>query len=257
MDEVRPGSAERHCGLWRVESRTGTVGELLGLDEPPGGCRVARLHSVVQSALVLGSTQSLEMVDRSRVVAVGVDVVHRRSGGGAVLLVPAAQVWIDFFIPVGDCLWRDDVERAALWVGELWAAVALSFTSTTPVVHRGGLVADRWGHMACFAGVGPGEVLINGRKTVGVSQRRNRHRIHIQTAALVSGAVDRISNTGDGAVVRQGWPHRPERLGEMELLALTAEERAEGRSVMAERCGALVADSDTVVGVLLDTLGSC
>ena len=279
---LRP--AERYCGSWLVEHRTGTAGELLGLDEPTGGCRVARLHSVVRAALVLGSAQSFEIVDRSRAVAAGADIVHRRSGGGAVLLTPAGQVWIDFFVPVGDRLWREDIAQAALWVGELWAEVASSLTASGPVVHSGGLVADCWGRMVCFAGVGPGEVLINDRKVVGVSQRRNRSRIRIQTAARVSGAALRspgiarsspgvalrgpgIARSSPGAALRnsgtdggdaesQGWQHRPQGFDEMGLLALTSKERAEGRSVLSERCGVLAADSDTVVGALFERLES-
>jgi hypothetical protein len=43
----------------------------------------------------------------------------------------------------------------------------------------------RWGGLACFAGIGPGEVLLGGRKSVGVSQRRDRSGARFQCAALL------------------------------------------------------------------------
>ena len=39
--------------------------------------------------------------------------------------------------------------------------------------------------MVCFAGIGPGEVLVGGRKVVGISQRRNRGGARFQCAALL------------------------------------------------------------------------
>ena len=36
----------------------------------------------------------------------------------------------------------------------------------------------------CFAGVGPGEVLVGGRKVVGISQRRTRAGARFHCAAL-------------------------------------------------------------------------
>jgi lipoate-protein ligase A len=42
-----------------------------------------------------------------------------------------------------------------------------------------------WSGRICFAGLGPGEVTVNGRKVVGVSQRRTRKGALFQTAALL------------------------------------------------------------------------
>jgi lipoate-protein ligase A len=52
----------------------------------------------------------------------------------------------------------------------------------------------------CFAGSGPGEVLINGRKIVGVSQRRTKAAALFQTAALIQwdpAAILRLLRTAD------------------------------------------------------------
>ncbi|MDP9389628.1 MAG: hypothetical protein M3Q48_17360, partial [Actinomycetota bacterium] len=50
------------------------------------------------------------------------------------------------------------------------------------VVHRGGLVASAWSAMVCFAGLGPGEVTVGGRKVVGLAQRRTREGALFQCA---------------------------------------------------------------------------
>ena len=38
----------------------------------------------------------------------------------------------------------------------------------------------------CFAGLGPGEVLVDGRKVVGISQRRDRFGARFQCTALLA-----------------------------------------------------------------------
>ena len=45
---------------------------------------------------MLGSTQRDDVVDGEALHLAGLEVVRRRSGGGAVLLVPDEHVWIDW-----------------------------------------------------------------------------------------------------------------------------------------------------------------
>jgi lipoate-protein ligase A len=130
-------------------------------------------------ALVLGSAQADVGVDH----AAGVAVVRRRSGGGAVLVVPGELLWVDLVLPVDDPLWEDDVGRAFHWVGEAWAG-ALAAMGVDARVHHGALVRSEWASEVCFAGVGPGEVTVDGRKVVGISQRRTRAWARFQCAAL-------------------------------------------------------------------------
>ena len=130
------------------------------------------------TALVLGSAQPEEIA--SKEITGGSAVVRRRSGGGAVLVAPDESVWIDVVIGRGDPLWDDDVNRAPLWLGEVWIAALASLG----VGH--GEVFDRyepgpWGRIACFASRGPGEVLVGGAKAVGVTQRRTRTTARFQT----------------------------------------------------------------------------
>lgn len=98
------------------------------------------------------------------------------------LLIPHEVLWLDVLIPVGDLLWNDDIGRASHWLGEAWAE-AIGHGAE---VHRGAMVATEWSKLVCFAGLGPGEVLIAGKKVVGLSQRRTRAGARFQCAVYRS-----------------------------------------------------------------------
>ena len=51
---------------------------------------------------------------KSALAAAGVELVRRRSGGGAVYLAPGEQLWIDAWVPRDDALWEVDVAVAAV-----------------------------------------------------------------------------------------------------------------------------------------------
>jgi lipoate-protein ligase A len=153
---------------WAVIAGRGTAGALHA-DLPVPDTRLVRVCTVDAPALVLGSAQRLTADEAARAAALGLAVVGRRSGGGAVLLAPGAQVWVDVCVPRDDALWTDDVSRAGWWLGDAWVR-ALG----AGVVHRGGLVRTPLSDRICFAGLGPGEVTVGAAKLVGVSQRRTR-----------------------------------------------------------------------------------
>ena len=112
------------------------------------------------------------------------NLTRRASGGGAVLVSPGAQVWIEVFLPRGHPLWRDDVVLSGLWIGEAWADAFRSLGSPeTALVHRGRLSGGSWSKVVCFAGLGPGEVTVGGRKVVGIAQRRDRGGARFQTTS--------------------------------------------------------------------------
>jgi lipoate-protein ligase A len=136
-------------------------------------------------ALVIGSAQRDDTVDHDACERAGVEVVRRRSGGGAVLLVPGEVAWIDVIVPAGDDLWSDDIGRAAHWLGEVWARALATCGAPGGTVHRGGHVRAPWSDVVCFAGLGPGEVTIAGRKVVGISQRRTRAAARFQCAVPI------------------------------------------------------------------------
>lgn len=138
---------------------------------------------VTQPALVLGSTQAVPAGPGS--CSGDLEVVRRRSGGGAVLLRPGAVVWADVFVPAGDVRWDRDVGRAFGWLGHVWAGALGALGVGEVAVHTGPLVRTPWSAAVCFAGLGPGEVTAGGRKVVGISQRRARSGALFQCAALL------------------------------------------------------------------------
>ena len=144
---------------------------------------VAVCTLVDRPALVLGSTQADAVADAARVAAASVDLVRRRSGGGAVLVVPDGQVWIDVWVPRQDARWEDDVVRSSQWLGDVWAAALDALGVGQVAVHRGRALDSAWSKTLCFAGLGPGEVTAGGRKVVGLAQRRTRHGARMHTMA--------------------------------------------------------------------------
>jgi lipoate-protein ligase A len=126
---------------------------------------------------VLGSTQP-EVPER------GVRVVRRRSGGGAVLVGPGEVLWVDVLLPAGDPLWEDDVGRSFHWLGQAWVD-ALATVGVEARWHDGPMVCTPWCRQVCFAGIGRGEVTVDGRKVVGLAQRRTRAGALFQCAALL------------------------------------------------------------------------
>jgi len=155
---------------WKVERVRSTATEFHQRDLPAE--RSVWIVEVDHPALVLGSSQSM-------VETTGVETVRRRSGGGAIYLDPGGTLWVDVVVPRGDALWDDDVGRATYWLGDVWA-VAIGVGAQ---VHRGAMVRTDLSSVVCFAGLGPGEVAVAGRKVVGISQRRTRDAARFQCVA--------------------------------------------------------------------------
>jgi lipoate-protein ligase A len=133
--------------------------------------RTAFIRRADRSTLVLGSTQDARIVDTVAMAHRRVELVRRRSGGGAVLVQPDRAVWFDTWVPRADPLWSDDVAASSAWVGRWWAE---SLGAPDLDVHTGGPIRSRWSDLICFAGVAAGEVRHRGRKVVGVAQWRGR-----------------------------------------------------------------------------------
>jgi lipoate-protein ligase A len=172
-------------GGWRLVGRRGPP-EVLVVPPDPCGRRLACLVHPTTASVVLGSAQQEADFDAGLCAAEGLSLVRRPSGGGAVLIVPGAQVWLDLFLPVADPLYDPDVVRASSWVGALWRrALAACGISGTLVVHEGNLRKTAWSRRICFSGVGPGEVTRHGAKLTGVSQRRDRSGAWFFTMALI------------------------------------------------------------------------
>lgn len=153
--------------------------------------RLAVVREVAHPTLVLGSTQPADLVSPDALRERSVELVRRRGGGGAVYLEPGVFLWVDAWIPRDDVLWAHDVSVAAEWVGGWWidalagagAGVGLEVEVEVEVpshaqgalsVHMGRSEPGAWGDLVCFAGRGPGEVFLDDRKIVGLSQWRSR-----------------------------------------------------------------------------------
>jgi lipoate-protein ligase A len=148
--------------------------------------RAARLCSVEgRGAVVLGSAQDERAVDGGRASLLGLDVARRHAGGGAVLVEPGAQVWLDVWMPRGDPLWEEDVVRSSWWLGEVWCDALRRTGVRGCAVHRGRATRTAWSDLVCFAGVGPGEVTVGVRKLVGLAQHRSRAGARLHTMAPV------------------------------------------------------------------------
>jgi len=176
-------------GGWSIERRVDTAATLHGPwpAEDRRARRVVALCTVVgPRAVVLGSTQATDVVDAGRAASRDTDVVLRSSGGGAVLVAPGAQVWLDVWIPRTDPLWDDDVIASSWWLGEAWMRTLAGLGATGLRVHRGRALRTDWSDVLCFAGVGPGEVTAPTAKVVGIAQRRTRHGARLHSMALVA-----------------------------------------------------------------------
>jgi lipoate---protein ligase len=218
---------------WPVERISSGAAELHRRELPEPARRAVWVGELTSVALVLGSAQGDDVVDAGACRAAGVEVVRRRSGGGAVLLVPGEVLWVDIVLPAGDPLWQVDVGRAFHWLGDAWAA-ALGDVGVTAQVHRRGLEAGPWSHLVCFAGLGPGEVTSPaGQKLVGIAQRRTRAAARFQCAVLAAWRPDRI----------------------LDLLALPPEQRAvAGRDLAGAATGIGAHTLDPLLDALLRAL---
>ncbi len=181
MATISPARFVTSSSPFRLVRSRSSAGDFHARSVPdPAGREIWR-HDIESPALVLGSTQDESVVDLDACRLARVDVVRRRSGGGAVLLLPGEVTWIDVIVPAGTPGWSDDVHGPMVWLGRHLAA---AFTAATGVddlvVHDAAMRSTSWSRLVCFDGVGAGEVLLGGRKLVGLSQRRTRHAARLQ-----------------------------------------------------------------------------
>ncbi len=174
-------------GALNVERHGGTADELHArdpfVDGPPSGL-VVWWCDFSQPAVVLGSRQQPDVLDEVACRSAGFEVARRRSGGGAVILRPGEMLWIDMIVPIGWADMPNDTRGSMIWAGERWQAALAPLLDDRIdgelIVHREGMVRAPWSDLICFAGLGPGEVLLHGCKLVGLSQRRTRHGCRFQ-----------------------------------------------------------------------------
>jgi lipoate-protein ligase A len=222
-----------------VTVRSGSASALHAVEPPTDGRRHLWVLEPDRPALVLGSTQSDLLADADRLAQQGIELGRRRSGGGAVLLVPDRILWVDAFVPRGDPLWLDDVTASFAWLGRVWRA-ALAASGVEGTVHEGPLQRRAWGRLVCFAGVGAGEVLVGGRKVVGLSQRRTRDVARFQCVVELGHPERTLAEVTAGLLVEPADPVS----------------RAELVGVLRASTAAVDASRDDVLDALLTALAT-
>ncbi len=177
---------------WRFEQSVGDAGPFHDRPLPSPLRPTAWLHRVERPALVLGSTQSEELLRIDHARSLGIEVCRRRSGGGLVFIEPASSRWIDLLVPTDHERWETDVNRAFGWVGRLFAEAIQPLVTEQVAVHEGALEDREHGRVICFAGRGPGEVFVGDRKVVGISQRRTREGARFQALVVTKWQPDQL-----------------------------------------------------------------
>lgn len=126
--------------------------------------------------VVFGSSQR-ELASRSHAALVreGYESAVRDSGGGAVVVGPGMQLWFGVYERYSaDVLTRPSISSSLISLGRrvqeglraLGAPAGEVVTTPTPRSQVDALI--------CFAGTSYGEILVDGGKLVGISQRRTR-----------------------------------------------------------------------------------
>lgn len=169
--------------------RGGSAAEYHRRELPAQGGPRIWVFEPVRPALVLGSTQSESIVNAESASLRGVEVTRRRSGGGAVLLVPGETIWIDVVLPAGHSRWSNDIAEAPVWLGSelLRTLREEDLVGEGARIHVGAMSNAQWSRLVCFAGRGPGEVIDErGSKIIGISQRRTRDWARFQCVVSLS-----------------------------------------------------------------------
>lgn len=219
----------------------------LGADGPA----VASWSTTTSTGLVLGRSASTPTIDRQMAARHGITVVRRSSGGGPVLW-DAGLVGLDILLPPGHRLAPADVVATYRWLGEALAtalrAIGLPQVEVITVDQaRADAQRPVPAHAACYGGLSPFEVTVEGRKVVGLSQARRRAGTLLQAGVLISLDPHRL---GELMEVPADFPHslgaRAAGLGEwLPNLATTDVIREVDRAVAAVADVNMVPDGPT------------
>ncbi|WP_370325160.1 hypothetical protein [Euzebya sp.] len=144
-----------------------------------------RWYVSTDSAIVLGRGQ------RHAEPVPGHVQLQRPSGGGAVLM-DGDLLSLDVVLPA-DHPWLADDDLGAVFypIGRAWAAALEHLGVADVALHDGPATATRLGPPeqrplaeVCYASLGRSEVVVAGRKLVGLSQRRRRQGALVQCGVM-------------------------------------------------------------------------
>lgn len=226
--------------LWRLIFSGGAAGARhMAVDEallvlcgqglsPP----TLRLFTFSPPCLSLGRLQQPRDVDVDGCHQMGVDLVRRPTGGGAVL--HRGDLCYSLVAPARDPLWAGGVLASCRRIAEALAAAMVALGARDVVVAPP--EGQRRRSAACFATTAPGEVMVSGFKAAGSAQRRSPQ------AVLQQGSIPLREDAAAGCLLGPGGLSASP-VGLSRLL---------GRPVEAEAVGqALVAGFTTVLGLRL------
>ncbi|PZS10640.1 MAG: ligase [Chloroflexi bacterium] len=135
-------------------------------------------HAAQRNTLILGAGQ--------RDTAPGASPVRRSSGGTAVWATPEV-LGLDVALPHGHRLAPADIVEGYRWLGETWVEAlrlldiqgrTVSIAEAREAHQATNLTAEVRG--ACFGGLSPYEVVVDGRKIVGFAQVRRQRGVLLQ-----------------------------------------------------------------------------
>jgi lipoate---protein ligase len=191
--------------------------------------------------VVLGSRQPATTLNALAVEREKVEVRRRRGGGGAVLL-RSDDTWLELWLPAGVGPTGPDLRATACRVGEWWSA-AFEHLGVGTEVHRGAVARADQGAVACFAGLGPGELSVDGRKLLGLSQWRTREGTLISCVA----AADSPGDLEPYLATPESAPSLREAISLAEAAPAVTRDVVVGaiRAVVTDALGALASVSDS------------
>ncbi|HLZ28964.1 MAG TPA: hypothetical protein VKV73_16735 [Chloroflexota bacterium] len=167
-----------------------------------GGPHLERWYVAASPAVVLGlglRRRVAEVVDLARCAAAGVEVLHRRAGGGAVLVDRDSMLCGAICVPLPHPLLGDDLTASYRWLGEHLSArlagLGVQGARRVEVDEARADVAalktqddavSRLLLTTCYGALSPHEVVVGAAKLVGLAQVRRRHAALFQFGILLA-----------------------------------------------------------------------
>jgi lipoate-protein ligase A len=164
------------------------------------GRAAIRWSTTAPAALYLGASQKPSAVDATACRAAGI-AVYKRASGGTAVLADEGLLGLDVVLPPDDPLWQGDLTHSYRWLGEAWSEALRSLGVPAALVGVQQARADahdtseeaRLARAACFGALSPFEVILDGRKVIGLAQVRRRTGALFQAATLMRWTPARLS----------------------------------------------------------------